>query len=187
MPSATPLTPTPYTWYIYLMGTRQALVQEAAQEARTVFLELLQSGVTPSEAARQIGRDPAWPYVTRQENPDFAAAWDRLIPVYNGVRADWYEARLKHLSGSDKNPGAVTATIVGLKMTGRFVERDTSADSDVLATMRGMMELLHRAARASLPDTGSVIEGQVTPVSEHSLTSGHTSPQSSTAPDTEVT
>jgi hypothetical protein len=53
-------------------------------------------------------------YDWRSRDAEFSKGWDQRVQE----RRDWYEDRLREASAD----GNVTATIVGLKMSGRFVE-----------------------------------------------------------------
>ncbi|MDP2948178.1 MAG: hypothetical protein Q8P22_01395 [Chloroflexota bacterium] len=115
------------------------------------FLDLLADAHSVSSAARELHRHRDAFYEHRSSNPDFARAWDAAIEA----RGDWYEDRLRgRASGEEK--GDTLADIIGLKMTGRFIEpqyRDKAIQVNIAISARpyanlSMEELTRRLAEA---------------------------------------
>ncbi len=83
------------------------------------FLDLLSEAYPATEAAKIVGRHRDSFYEFKRNNADYATAWDAAVEA----RGDWYENRLKAKASPEGDKGDTVAVIVGLKMTGRFVER----------------------------------------------------------------
>ena len=106
-----------------------ALQNQAKQylaEDKAKVYELLKEAHTVSFAAKAVGVNQEDIYKWRNADPEFDAACGFAMLQ---VAGDYYESNLRKQS----NSGNVTATIVGLKMKGRFIEhtRVTSESVDL--------------------------------------------------------
>lgn len=152
------------TQFLLTRNEQYAAVHGTPAQAKAAFLAALEDGCTASQAAEKAGRTRPWAYMARNEDPDFARAWDTLRPIVNEVQGDKAEERLITLASTAKNEMVrLTATIVDLKMRHRFVEnaRDP-ADVELLETARSLMSALRDAARARVP-AGLVVEALPAP------------------------
>jgi hypothetical protein len=95
-------------------------------EELQAFLDLLAEAHTVSYAASVLGRrrDTFWDH--KRRDPAFADAWDKALEA----RGDWHEERLR-AKEEGKAAGDTVAIIVGLKMTGRFVEKPATTQIQV--------------------------------------------------------
>ena len=93
-------------------STKDKETNKASKRGR--FLQLLSEGHSVTYAAGKvdIGRKTAYRW---RDDEAFATAWDSAYEE----GGDWYEDRLR----DQAEAGNTTATIVGLKMRGRFIER----------------------------------------------------------------
>ena len=94
--------------------TRSTKDKETKARKKGRFLQLLSEGRSVTYAADTVGIGRKTAYRWRGDEA-FAAAWDSAY----AEGGDWYEDRLR----DQAEAGNTTATIVGLKMRGRFVER----------------------------------------------------------------
>lgn len=132
-------------------------VRAAALSARMLwFLRLMSEGYSVSSSCKGAGINRRFAYHIRERVPEFARCWDESADM----RGDWYEDRLRDQSQG----GSYVATIVGLKMTGRYSERHEVKHSGVVThlTWPQLVELASRH-RESLPSATpaqpQIIEG----------------------------
>ncbi len=110
------------------------------------FLVLIADANSVTYAAKKLGRSREAFYDHKRNNPAFSEAWDSAI----AARGDWYEQRLK-AKAAGKEDGDTVAVIVGLKMTGRFVERPAITQIQVnVAENRPFQEYTVAQLRAQL-------------------------------------
>lgn len=88
------------------------------------FVKLIATGMSVTAAANQLGRNRPTMYAWRNEDPDFAQAWEDAV----NQGTDVYEDLLLEAATS----GNIQAIIHGLKMRGRYVDRyETKAEVEV--------------------------------------------------------
>ena len=92
---------------------------------KAAFLQAVGQGSSVTFAAQAAGIHRRTVYLWRDQDPEFAKAWDEA----KEAGADWYEDRLR----DQAEVGNVTAIVVGLKMKKRFVEKQ---EVDVKAKVR---------------------------------------------------
>ena len=84
-------------------------------QSKKQFLKLISTGMSVTAAANQIGRNRPTMYAWRNDDPDFAQAWEDAV----NQGTDVYEDLLLEAATS----GNIQAIIHGLKMRGRYVDR----------------------------------------------------------------
>ena len=85
-------------------------------ELQTRFLDYLADAHSVKTAAKLCGINRDTAYDLRSRNPSFALAWDDAVKA----RGDFWEDQLRRLA--DRPKPDTLGVIIGLKMTGRFVE-----------------------------------------------------------------
>ena len=162
-PNWTPGMPAPpYCWQPGQSGNPDTPALSPAE--LRAFLDLLDDAYPPTQAARLLGHRRQTFRDLCNRDPSFAAA---VMEARSEGRADWYEARLRgRASGEEK--GDTLATIIGAKMTGRFIEPQyqhllVSVDDPVkkLLAQLGQLAGQHLAAAVTVEPAPVTVEGQV--------------------------
>ena len=125
------------------------------------FISMLCEAHTPSWAAKALGHHRDTFYDHRNTDPAFARDWDY---ARTEGRADWYEERLRGRASGDEK-GDTLSDIIGLKMTGRFIEPQYQAKQPIQINVNVGLEARYTTeqleAMLRAVEQAQVVDGQV--------------------------